>query len=161
MRTRTGKIARLPEPIREELNQRLFNGARGKDMPAWLNELPEVRQTLAEFFNGRPITEHNVSEWRTGGFQDWLRQEETNDRLRQVASQYEELGAEGKDLLDARVRGIMTVELAEALDQLDRMKPDARWKRFQKISWELCRLQKAHTLNRELRLRQEKSIRAG
>ena len=68
MRTRTGKIARLPERIREELNQRLFNGARGKDMPAWLNELPEVRQTLAEFFNGRPITEHNVSEWRTGGY---------------------------------------------------------------------------------------------
>ena len=30
MKTRVGKIARLPEPIREQLNQKLFDGVLGK-----------------------------------------------------------------------------------------------------------------------------------
>jgi len=40
MRVRVGKIARLPENIREELNRRLLDGARGRDMPAWRKALP-------------------------------------------------------------------------------------------------------------------------
>jgi hypothetical protein len=38
MKTRVGKIARLPANIREEINQRLSQGALAKDLIAWLNE---------------------------------------------------------------------------------------------------------------------------
>ena len=40
--TRKGKIARLPQPIREQINRRLENGEEGKQIAEWLNTLPEV-----------------------------------------------------------------------------------------------------------------------
>jgi hypothetical protein len=40
--TRNGKIARLPAATREELNQRLLDGERGKHLVLWLNGLPQV-----------------------------------------------------------------------------------------------------------------------
>ena len=45
--TRRGKIARLPQPIREQINQRLQNGEEGKQIAEWLNTLPEVRSLIA------------------------------------------------------------------------------------------------------------------
>src|SRR2546429_5688664 len=41
-RTRTGKIARLPHAIREQLNLRIQDNQRGKSLLQWLNDLPEV-----------------------------------------------------------------------------------------------------------------------
>jgi hypothetical protein len=69
--TRTGKIARLPKNIREELNQRLDDGNQGARLVAWLNSLPEVQAVLARDFEGKAISEQNLSEWRKGGFRDW------------------------------------------------------------------------------------------
>src|SRR6516162_4291619 len=69
--TRTGKIARLPDSIREELNQRLQNNERGKSLIKWLNSLPEVQALLKDHFDGKPINDQNLTEWRKGGFDDW------------------------------------------------------------------------------------------
>ena len=69
--SRTGKIARLPQPLREELNHRLENGEPGKNLADWLNTLPEVTALLATHFENRPISEQNVSDWRHGGFVAW------------------------------------------------------------------------------------------
>jgi hypothetical protein len=69
-----GKIARFPSDIREELNQRLDNGQRGPEILPWLNELPAVKQVLAAHFNGAPVNAENLSNWRHGGHQRWLRQ---------------------------------------------------------------------------------------
>jgi len=111
VRARVGKIARLPEKIREELNRRLLDGGCGRDMPAWLNELPEVQQVLTQFFGGRPITEHNISEWRTGGYQDWLLQVQANDRMCQIAREYQELDStRGSEFIDAGMRGMIAAE---------------------------------------------------
>jgi hypothetical protein len=73
--TRTGKIARLPAPIRELLNHRLFNGHSGRVLVKWLNSLPEVQDVLRQFFDGRPISPQNLSEWKNGGYRDWDLQE--------------------------------------------------------------------------------------
>jgi hypothetical protein len=40
--SRTGKIARLPQSLREELNHRLENGELARNLADWLNTLPEV-----------------------------------------------------------------------------------------------------------------------
>ena len=45
--TRTGKIARLPNDLRDHLNRRLRDGEKGKTLLKWLNALPEVRALLA------------------------------------------------------------------------------------------------------------------
>ena len=76
MKTRTGKIARLPRLIRNELNQRLGDGEEGKKLVGWLNRLPEVRAVMAESFEGKPVTEQNLSEWKAGGFAEWAGRQE-------------------------------------------------------------------------------------
>ncbi|HEX4122467.1 MAG TPA: hypothetical protein VH619_17770 [Verrucomicrobiae bacterium] len=69
---RRGKIARLPSNIREELNIRLDDGQEAGEILAWLNALPQVREILANHFEGSPVSPQNLSAWRHGGFQEWL-----------------------------------------------------------------------------------------
>ena len=69
--SRRGKVARLPEVIREELNQRLADGEPGSSLLAWLMALPAVQQVLASQFGGRALTSQNLSQWRQGGFAEW------------------------------------------------------------------------------------------
>src|SRR4051812_39971876 len=52
---RNGKIARLPEDLRQELNERLCDGEAGTSLVAWLNGLPEVQAVMAAEFGGVPI----------------------------------------------------------------------------------------------------------
>jgi hypothetical protein len=62
---RTGKIARLPEAIRIELNQRLLDGQLGPEILPWLNTHPELDLKT-------PINAANLSSWRLGAYQAWL-----------------------------------------------------------------------------------------
>jgi hypothetical protein len=159
MRARTGKIARLPEPIRGELNQYLRNGLTGREIVAWLNQQPAVSQVLAERFAGHPISEHNVSEWRHGGYQDWLRDLETRARVLQLTEKFEHTDTEGR--LGQRAEGILVAELLDALDQLHKIKDDdTRTARLHRICRDLARLQNLHCRGLELRLNQEKSHHA-
>ncbi len=72
MATGNGKIANLPREIREELNTRLYDGESGNDLVAWLNGKPEVMAVLNEHFEGRQVSEQNLSEWKKHGYQQWL-----------------------------------------------------------------------------------------
>ena len=74
--TRNGKIARLPRAVRLELNRRLDEGEQGKKLVVWLNALPEVQAIVAAEFGGKPIREQNLSEWKQGGYRDWVAQQE-------------------------------------------------------------------------------------
>ena len=40
MSARNGKIAHLPNHVREQLNLRLLDGETGRELAAWLNALP-------------------------------------------------------------------------------------------------------------------------
>ena len=91
MKTRTGKIARLPYDIRNQLNRRLNDGEFGNDLVAWLNDLPEVQQTLAEHFDSRPVSTQNLSEWKAGGYRDWLLQQEALELAGAVVDDAHEL----------------------------------------------------------------------
>ena len=128
MRTRTGKIARLPGALRHELNHRLHNGAPGREIVPWLNALPEVQRVLAARFASRPITEDNLSEWRQGGFQEWLLQEERRVRLRELSDQCPERDpALRARRLAAFTEEQLALELAEEIERLSAMKDrDAR-----------------------------------
>jgi hypothetical protein len=72
MKARIGKIARLPSQVREEVNVRLERSEPSPRLLAWLNALPAVRELLQRDFAGDPISKQNLSQWRRGGFQDWL-----------------------------------------------------------------------------------------
>jgi hypothetical protein len=155
MKTRTGKIARLPEPIREQLNQRLLNGVLGKDTIPWLNGLAEVQGVLAEHFGGRPINEHNVSEWRHGGYHDWLRDRETRARVLHLTEEYAHLESNAR--LSRRVESVMIAELLDHMDQLDRIKnPDLRSARFHRLCRDFVHLQNLRCRGLEVSLQQAK-----
>jgi len=68
---RNGKIARLPEAIRKIVNQMLDENRYYHQIVARLAEL------------GHPgIRPQNLSEWRKGGYQDWLRLKQELDGLK-------------------------------------------------------------------------------
>lgn len=83
---RTGKIARLPVKVQNALNLRLLDGEAGSKILPWLNELPETKAALAEYFNAEPVRDQNLSEWRKGGYRDWLARREQIDRTRDLAT---------------------------------------------------------------------------
>lgn len=145
MKTRNGKIARLPKKIREELNRRLEDGWTGPKLAEWLNELPSVKKVLREQFNCQPISEHNLSRWRDGGFLDWLRHQEALEQTRWMVEQSDDLEKdEGEGDFCERVARVVTVELALQVQQLaDIPHPSERWKRLREISLELWRLRTA------------------
>ena len=77
--TRTGKIARLPNRLREDVNRRLYDGHLGQDILHWLNAQPEVRDLVFDQFHGNFVTPSNLSEWKNGGYREWLVRQDTLD----------------------------------------------------------------------------------
>ncbi len=102
--TRTGKIARLPRALREELNRRLQNGATGRAAVEWLNERPDVREVMAQHFGGNPVNEQNVTEWRQGGYAEWLSRQDLLEQVRDAAGEAEDLTQAGGSLADHAAR---------------------------------------------------------
>ena len=80
-RPRVGKVARLPGATREQLNRRLLAGEPAKQLVQWLNRQPEVQAVLRTLFGGSPISEVNLSHWKTGGFRAWLLEQQTHHHL--------------------------------------------------------------------------------
>ena len=93
--SRNGKIARLPKPLREELNRRLDQDAPGGPLLQWLNSLPQVQAVLAADFGGRPINKQSLSQWRHGGYAEWLRLRETRTLAGQMLAEARELQPAG------------------------------------------------------------------
>jgi hypothetical protein len=162
MKTRIGKIARLPAAIREQLNLQLENGALGTDLLAWLNGLPEVQRIMAELFGGRPLTHQNLSVWRYGGYQDWLVSRDGRIQLREMMQEAQSLNESGSgkdgDGTGHLLATFMLVELAQAIDRLHHTKnPEERWELLRKLSVELSRLRTDDCREKRLRLRQLKA----
>ena len=111
--SRTGKIARLPAAIRDELNSRLHDGEPAASLLPWLNALPEVQSILAAHFHGRPVTKQNLSEWRRGGFTDWLQLQESRAWLTHLREQATALQNDSGDASAASA--LLAAPLAVAL----------------------------------------------
>ena len=67
---RNGKVARMPLALREQINQMVDDGVPYKKIIAKLGEA------------GKHLNEDNISNWRLGGYQDYLKTQLVNDRAR-------------------------------------------------------------------------------
>jgi hypothetical protein len=145
--TRNGKIARLPREIREQLNIKLDDGMEAGPILEWVNELPETKKVVAELFEGKPINAQNLTEWRQGGHQDWLRARERIDLAQQLEEQAEDLeDPEGRPRLSSdRLGMIMTIELGAMLKQWQAGtgEPPERWRQLRELLHELAVLRRA------------------
>lgn len=117
--TRNGKIARLPKALRDQLNRRLDNNEHGKSLVQWLNSLPEVQNVTASEFDGKPIREQNLSEWKKGGYRDWQARQERQELVSQLEEEAKDLGAiTDQRAINRHVSVVLTAELAKALKDL-------------------------------------------
>ena len=130
--TRSGKIGRLPLAIRNELNTRIRAGELSPVLLPWLNDLPEARAILKRDFSDVDISPANLSEWRQGGYQDWLKRRQQIEEKRELADYCFELAESGKSLLDgsASILGGKLMEIMEGVDIHDQRalladKPDS------------------------------------
>jgi hypothetical protein len=143
--TRVGKIGRLPKSIREMLGQRIENGEPGTELVRWLNGLSRVQELMQEQFEGRVITEQNLSEWKQTGHVEWLRHEQTRSLVGQLTEQAEALGetTNGQEISDlfASVLAAELAQLAGALLEKE-TDPEKRWHRLCAVRRELSELRR-------------------
>jgi len=97
MKTGNGKIANLPPEIRDQLNYRITEGDSGSELVEWLNSQPEVVKVITERFDGAPISEQNLSEWRKRGYQKWLAYHNIVDESNAVSGNTAGIAATGID----------------------------------------------------------------
>ena len=116
---RNGKIARLPRHIRDELNKRLYDEVPGCQLVDWLNSLPEVRQVLQQHFEGREINAPNLTDWKQGGYAEWLLRQETIGKIKETAGDAAEIEAAVDGRLTGHMTAVVTAKYAAALVNLD------------------------------------------
>jgi len=143
--TRNGKIARLPKPIRQEINQRLENGATARSLIGWLNDLPEVKAVVQSEFDGHPVSEQNLSQWRKGGYEDWLRHQEALEVVKVLYEQGEELKAEGQDRMP--VNEVLSLWLSSrfvvATREIAALDGDQAWRKQRQMCDDLMKMRRA------------------
>ena len=105
---RTSKITRLPETLREELNQRLRNGEPAHLILPWLNKLPEVIALVEEHYGGNLISPQNLSDWNLGGYREWLTRQEMRESSQDFATEAPHLtAAAGGSLLNPLTTAVL------------------------------------------------------
>lgn len=78
------KIGRLPFAVRNELNERIRDGAQGAELLDWLNGLKETKKILREM-ESDAVNAQNLTDWRSSGYRDWLDDQDRADRIRRLA----------------------------------------------------------------------------
>src|SRR5581483_8167837 len=111
---RQGKIARLPFEVREELNQQLLDNRNGPAILNWINAKCALRGQAA-------ITAQNLSEWRAGGFAEWLQKHDKVQRTKSLAEYCLRLADAGGGSMDlpASIAGGQLMEVLEDFDPDD------------------------------------------
>lgn len=151
---RNGKIARIPWKIREELNRRLQNAELAAPILEWLNSLPDVQQILSTLFDGKRVTRQNLTEWRYGGYQEWLRHQSRQESIQRVVEQGYELEQRdgGEDIFEAFCR-ILIAELSTRIETLHTIRdPAKRLAQLQKITRDFVSLQTSSNWSSHVRL---------
>ncbi len=114
---RKGKIARLPHALREAVNQRLLDGEKSSTLLAWLNSQPEAIRLWEADYEGMPASAENLSQWRLGGYRDWIARRERSEHLKTLADYSLRIAKSGGDIADG-VASIVAGHLLEALESL-------------------------------------------
>jgi hypothetical protein len=158
MNTRVGKIARLPQAIREVLNRRLADGERAKDLLLWLNGLPEVQKIMTAQFGGIAVSVANLSEWKRCGHVDWLRHQDFRAEVRCITEQGRDLTIdEGPHDFSENMVFLITAELVMRIRALAEISdPGERWLTFRQIARELSRVRQDDHRFRQNELRRNK-----
>jgi hypothetical protein len=112
------KIGRLPFAIRNELNERIRDGATGSDLLAWLNASKEFKAVMKAEKCGH-LNAQNLTDWRNTGYADWMKDQGESDRIRSIAEKSMSLvAASGSDpsTVAARIAAASLIDLVATFD---------------------------------------------
>ncbi len=156
--TRTGKIARLPNQIREQLNPRLHDGHKAKSILPWLNALPEVQSVLQAEFDGRPITPGNLTEWKNGGYREWHASQQALQFFRDL---HDEDGLGHKSLtgpLAAKLAHWAALHFAAIAHSVVSAEDDPliKWDRLRQLGIDIARLRRGDLHQERLSLERDR-----
>ena len=156
--TRNGKIARLPQTIREQVNRRLDNGEQGKQIAEWLNTLPEVNQLMEAEFHSQPVNENNLSNWKLGGYVDWQAHQDALDAASQLAEDAAQLDDAGGRQITEQLALCLAARLAVALRRLNTLgdDPEGQLKLLRDLCMRVAALRKGDHNAQLLELKREK-----
>ena len=156
---RTGKIARIPHHLREELNRRLRDGEICQKLLDWLNAIPEVQAILQAHFHGEPIKQPNLSQWVQGGYQDWVQRQEGMEISWNLMEHAQDLNRTvGPNALSDHYGNVLTIQLVQSARRLLTKDLDAEeyFARVSKILKQVDRLRRNDHQAERLRLQREK-----
>ena len=154
--TRNGKIARLPRAVRQELNRRLQDGEQGKKLVAWLNALPEVQAIAAGEWNAKPLREQNLSEWRKGGYHDWLVQQEALELAARLGEDAAELAAEDRPPLTDTLALWVAARYAVATRRVAEAGGVEGWRLLRELCGDIVELRRGDHSAQRLRMERER-----
>ena len=155
--SRNGKIARLPGPIREQINRRLENGDKGREIISWLNSNKEVKAILAKDFDGNEINDVNLCQWRKGGYRDWEIQQATLDQTHRVVSEGLELNKVGQKELAEKLAVWLLGRYIVATRKLVENEDDpAAWKLLREMCHDVVALRRGDHGAEWVRIEREK-----
>ena len=153
--TRTGKVARLPRAVRDALNRRLQDGESGPPLLNWLNALPEVQSILAADFGGRPLNAQNLSDWRRGGYRDWLAQQEAMELTHRLAEDAAELQPDDRPALSDTLAIWLAARYALAARDLTQAEGAGSWEALHRLCADVAELRRGDHTRERLRLMRE------
>ena len=112
------KIGRLPFAVRNELNERIRDGAQGAELLDWLNSLKETKKILREM-KSDAVNAQNLTDWRSTGYKDWLEDQNDADRIRRLAEVSQTLAAAAGGNVAGVGCSIATAKIMDALESAD------------------------------------------
>ena len=112
------KIGRLPFAVRNELNERIRDGAQGAELLDWLNGLKETKKILREM-GSDAVNAQNLTDWRSTGYKDWLDDQADADRFRRLAEVSHTLASAAGGSAAGVACNIATAKIMDALEGAD------------------------------------------
>jgi len=156
--TRRGKIARLPRDIREQVNRRLDECVEGKLIAEWLNSLPKVTDLMAAEFGGQPVSEVNVSNWKLGGYLDWLEHQEDLEAISRFGSDAGEIRKKSGGGLADQLAVCLAARIVRALRNMPSAEedPQGQLEWLRRLCADLSKMRKGDQNAESMRLKRER-----
>lgn len=115
---RQGKIARLPHRLRKEVNTRLRDGQTAKQILTWLNAENDAIAVWDAEFEGVAASAQNLSEWRLGGYKDFLRERDRLDAITALSDYAMELAEKSGASLGDGAAAIIAGRIVNSFEQI-------------------------------------------
>ncbi len=110
---------------------------------------------LAAEFEGRPINAQNLSDWKQGGYRDWVTQQEALELAQRLGEDAAELQAEGRPPLTDTLALWLAARYAVATRQVTQAEGVEGWRALRELCADIVELRRGDHSAERLRLERE------